>query len=165
MSLDRVPRVRPARRSDLDRLVELRHWYLAETARLEPRFKLLPDAREHVHAAVASWLGNEDREILVGEGEGEPPLVGYATGLLSVWPPIFRAQRVGEIGECFVVPAARGKGIGRALLDGIVEALARRGAEILRAPVPSKNDGSIALFHAVGFAPHLLVMERGPSGR
>lgn len=163
MSNEGAPRVRPARRSDLDRLVELRHWYLAETARLEPRFRLVPEARERVHAAVASWLGNEERDVLVAERDGT--VEGYATGVLSVWPPIFKAQRVGEVAECFVVPAARGGGLGRALLVGLAEALSRRGADILRAPVPSKNDGSIALFHAVGFAPHLVVMERGPASR
>ena len=170
--MDVARHVRPARRPDLARLAELRHWYLAETARLEPRFKLLPDARERIQQAVSAWLAQEDREVLVaeeaaGEGEaaGEPAVVGYATGLYSVWPPIFRAQRVGEVSECFVIPAARGRGLGRALLDGVVASLARRGADVLRAPVPSRNDGSVGLFHALGFAPHLVVMERGPAGR
>src|SRR5439155_18076777 len=114
MPMDVARHVRPARRPDLARLAELRHWYLAETARLEPRFKLLPDARERIQQAVSAWLAQEDREVLVaeeaaGEGEaaGEPAVVGYATGLYSVWPPIFRAQRVGEVSECFVIPAAR----------------------------------------------------------
>ena len=167
--MDAVPHVRLARRTDVGHVAELRHWYLAETARLEPRLKLLPEARERIQPVVSAWLGQEDREVLVAEGAprgpGESPLVGYATGLSTVWPPIFRSQRVGEVSECFVVPAARGRGLGRALLEGVISALVRRGAQVLRAPVPSHNDGSIALFHALGFAPHLRVMERGPVGR
>jgi GNAT superfamily N-acetyltransferase len=167
--------VRPLRRGDLPRLAELRLWYLAETARLEPRLKLLAEARERLAAAVSVWWGQEDRVTLVVEdpapvvpvGE-EPPIVGYATGLVSVWPPIWRAQRVGEVTETFVVPDRRRHGIGRVLLQGVVEALGRRGVDVLRAPVPAKNDGSLGLFQALGFAPVFRVLERAgdePGGR
>ena len=159
--------VRPARRTDVARLAELRLWYLAETARLEPRLRLQPEARERIAPAVSAWVDHEHRVVLVAElaaGEGaEPGLVGYATGLFSIWPPIWRAQHVGEVAECFVVPTARGKGAGRALLEGLVAELSRRGADVLRAPVPVKNDGSVALFQAAGFAPHMRVLER-PAG-
>ena len=159
--------VRPARRTDVARLTELRLWYLAETARLEPRLRLQAEARERIAQAVSSWIEHQHRVLLVAETAGEeggaPQVVGYATGLFSVWPPIWRAQHVGEVSECFVVPQARGKGAGRALLEGLVLELSRRGADVLRAPVPVKNDGSVALFHAAGFAPHMRVLER-PAG-
>lgn len=162
--------VRPLRRGDLPRLAELRLWYLAETARLEPRLRLADDARDRVAASVAAWWGQDDRVVLVVEdplalapvGE-DPPLLGYATGLMSVWPPVFRVQHVGEVSECFVVPASRGKGRGRTLLGALVEALARRGAAVLRAPVPARNDGSLGLFQALGFSPWMRVLERTPS--
>lgn len=85
--------VRPLRRGDLPRLAELRLWYLAETARLEPRLKLVPDARDRLTAAATAWWGEDDRITLVVEdplemapvGE-ETPLVGYATGRVAVWP-------------------------------------------------------------------------------
>lgn len=159
--------VRPARRTDVPRLTELRLWYLAETARLEPRLRLVAEARERIGHAVSGWVDHEHRVLLVAEvvlEEGaEPQVVGYATGLFSVWPPIWRAQHVGEVSECFVIPQGRGKGAGRALLDALVAELSRRGADVLRAPVPVKNDGSVALFHAAGFAPHMRVLER-PAG-
>jgi len=163
--------VRPLRRGDLPRLAELRLWYLAETARLEPRMKLLPEARERLAAHCSVWWGDEKRATFVVEdpapvtpaGE-EPPLVGYATGLVSVWPPIWRSQRVGEIAETFVVPDRRKRGLGRALLAAVVEALARHGVDVLRAPVPARNDGSLALFRALGFDAVMRVLERAGDG-
>jgi len=159
--------VRPLRRGDLPRVGELRLWYLAETARLEPRLRLAEDARDRVGASVAAWWGQDDRVVLVMEdslalvpaGE-EAPLLGYATGLISVWPPVFRVQHVGEISECFIVPTSRGKGHGRVLLAALVDALVRRGAAVLRAPVPARNDGSLGLFQALGFTPWMRVLER-----
>jgi len=163
--------MRPVRRGDLPRLGELRLWYLAETARLEPRLRLADDARDRVASTVVGWWGQDDRVVLLLEdphalvpsGE-EPPLLGYATGLISVWPPVFRVQHVGEIAECFIVPSARGKGHGRLLLAGLVDALVRRGAAVLRAPVPAKNDGSLGLFQALGFTPWMRVLEKTPPG-
>jgi GNAT superfamily N-acetyltransferase len=156
-------RVRTAKRSDLARLAELRHWHLAETARLEPRLALTVEARERIGIAVAAWLEQEDRAVLVAEtpsSAGEPLVAGFATGLLSIWPPVLRSQRVGEVSEVFVVPTSRGKGIGRALLDAVVADLVSRGAEVLRAPVPTRNEWASGVFLGKGFAPHLRVMER-----
>jgi GNAT superfamily N-acetyltransferase len=159
--------VRPLHRGDLTRLAELRLWYLAETARLEPRFRLLPEARERLGSAASVWWGQEDRIVLVAEdpapsapAKEAPPVVGFATGIVAVWPPVWRAQRVGEISEVFVVPDRRGHGVGRALLQGIVDALSHRGLDVLRAPVPTRNDGSLGLFRALGFDPVLRVLER-----
>jgi GNAT superfamily N-acetyltransferase len=163
--------VRPARRTDLSRIADLRLWYLAETARLEPRLKLTPEARERIVQACASWEAQEERVLLVaegpvGQGPGTTPgIVGYATGVTSIWPPIWKTQRVGEVWEVFVVPAARGHGLGKALLEGVLEGLSGLGAEVLRAWVPVHNDGSEALFHANGFQPVLRVFDRGPEAR
>jgi len=160
---DAQSRVRVARRTDAGRVADLRFWHLAETARLEPRLRLAADARERIHAAVTAWMSQEDRVVLVAESTsegGEPAIVGFATGLLSVWPPILRAQRVGEVTECFVVPDARGHGLGRALLDAVVSELSARGADVLRAPVPTRNEWAVSVFRAIGFEPHLRVLER-----
>jgi ribosomal protein S18 acetylase RimI-like enzyme len=167
-------RVRAARRTDALRVAELRFWHLAETARLEPRLRLSPDARERIGQSVAAWLSQEDRVVVVAEsaaaraaggdavesGGPDATVVGYATGLLSVWPPILRAQRVGEVSECFVVPGERGRGVGRALLDAVVADLSARGADVLRAPVPTRNEWAAGVFRALGFEPHLRVLER-----
>jgi ribosomal-protein-alanine N-acetyltransferase len=50
-----------------------------------------------------------------------------------------------------VAPAARGKGLGRLLLDALVEQAARRGATSLLLEVRSDNAAAIALYRARGF--------------
>ncbi|MFO0932479.1 MAG: GNAT family N-acetyltransferase [Planctomycetota bacterium] len=159
--------VRPLRRGDLPRLAELRLWYLAETARLEPRLKLVADARERLTTAVTSWWGEEGRITLVVEdplgmvpaGE-EVPIVGYITGRVSVWPPVWKAQRVGEVVEAFVAGDRRDRGLGRTLLAHLVDALVARGIDVLRAKAPVKNDGSVGLLAASGFEPLFHQLER-----
>jgi GNAT superfamily N-acetyltransferase len=169
MSPEAVPpvpgvRIRTARRHDLGALVDLRVRFLAETARLEPRFALMPDVREKTSHAMPVWLEQEERILLVAEeareDASEGPLLGYSTGVVSVWPPVFRDQHVGEVLEIYVDPRLRGKGIGRGLLASLTEALVRRGARVLRAPAPVRNAELLQRFRSIGYAPVQYVMER-----
>jgi GNAT superfamily N-acetyltransferase len=160
-------RLRAGRRHDVPGLVDLRVRYLAETARADPRFGLMPDVRERTSHAIPVWLGQEDRILLVAEEggteDGGGTLVGYATGVLTVWPPVLRNQRVGEVQEVFILPDRRGRGSGLALMARLVDLLRGRGAQVLRAPVPLKNESLRRRFETLGFRALQVVMERNLS--
>jgi ribosomal protein S18 acetylase RimI-like enzyme len=157
-------RARPARRLDTHALTDLRVQYLAEMARLEPRLQLLPDVRERTEHAIPIWLEQEGRVLLVAEAPGaddaHPDLVGYATGVATVWPPVFRHQHVGEVSEVFVLPAHRGKGYGRRLLAMLSESLLQAGAVVLRAPVAAQNEDSLERFRAQGYRTLQVVLQK-----
>jgi GNAT superfamily N-acetyltransferase len=163
MTTDPRSRVRAAGRHDVPHLVDLRIRYLGEMAKLEPRFSLLPDARQKTEHSLPVWLGQEERIVLVAlgdDGAKETPLVGYATGQVSVWPPVFRTQHVGEVSEAYVVPEERGKGLGRALLTRLMDVLVSRGAKVLRAPVAAKDEASVGRFRAMGYRTLQVVLQR-----
>jgi putative acetyltransferase len=63
-----------------------------------------------------------------------------------------------EVKSMFVVPEARGRGIGRAILDAI-EAGLRRRVTTLRLETGIKQDAAIRLYESTGFR------RRGPFGR
>jgi ribosomal protein S18 acetylase RimI-like enzyme len=160
-------RIRPARRADAAAVGELRVRYLGETARLDPRFRVLEGARERIAHAPVAWSAQDERSLIVASDVDAPEgaVAGYAAGLLSVWPPIWRSQRVGEVSECYVAPERRGQGIGRALLRALVRDLSERGAEVLRAPVPAKNPWVVGLFQSLGFdAVHRVLERDAPQG-
>jgi ribosomal protein S18 acetylase RimI-like enzyme len=157
-------RVRPGRRSDAAAIGELRVRHLGETARLDPRLRTAEGARERIAHAPATWLSQDERCVFVALDAAAPEeesqaLLGYACGLLSVWPPIWAARRVGEVTEAFVVPDRRGQGAGRALLRAVALDLSDRGAEVLRAPVPARNPWAVSLFRSLGFDPVQTVLE------
>ena len=165
MSVDSEASVRGARRVDVQPLTDLRIAYLAELARLEPRLQLLPDVRERTLHALPVWIDQDDRVLLVSEvpgvgEEGHPVLLGYATGVAKVWPPVLRNQHVGEVSELYVLPDSRGQGVGRALLKRLTAALRELGAEVLRAPVPTRNEDSLQRFEAIGYRPLQRVLQR-----
>ena len=157
--------VRPARRMDTHALADLRVSYLAEMARLEPRLQLLPDVRQRTEQAIPIWIDQEERILLVaalpGTDDAHPELLGYATGVATIWPPIFRNQHVGEVAEVFVVPERRGEGIGRELLGRLSHGLLELGAIVLRAPVAARNEDSLQRFTAQGYQRLQYVLQRG----
>jgi len=166
--------IRAARRSDLQRVADLRMRFLGEAAHMEPRLRLTPEARTRTEQALPVWMGQDDRVLIVADSETAPPeggddegtagaapqLAGYAMGLLNTAPPVLQNQHVGEILEIYLVPEARGTGIGQALVDVLTEALRGRGAEVLRAAVPVSNETARAQLAHAGYAPLQRILER-----
>jgi ribosomal protein S18 acetylase RimI-like enzyme len=159
--------VRAAGRHDVPGLVDLRVRFLGERARLTKKPGIPADVRARNEALLPVWLGQEERVLLVtGGGAGDPSdtLRGYALGLVSQWPPLFKKTRVGEVQEVYVDPTARGRGLGRALLTVLTEVLLARGVEVLRAPVASGDASSLARFASQGYRPWQHVLERRQDG-
>jgi GNAT superfamily N-acetyltransferase len=160
--------VRAAGRHDVPGLVDLRVRFLGERARLTKKPGIPADVRSRNEALLPVWLGQDERVLLVAtdaaNGAAPGPLRGYALGLVSQWPPLFRRTKVGEVQEVFVEPAARGKGLGRALLTVLTEVLLARGVEVLRAPVAVGDATSLSRFEAQGYRPWQQVLERRQDG-
>ena len=151
-------------------IVDLRVRFLGERARLEGKPGLAPDVRARSEAQLPFWIGQDERVLLIAlagpteraaaeAGQAWASVAGYAMGQVSAWPPLFRRTRVGEILEVFVDPAARGLGLGRALIAVLTETLAARGVEVLRAAVAARDATSLERFEALGYRPwqHVLV--------
>lgn len=102
--------MRAARAADVDELLRLRHEAYAEDGTRAPELRL-PDTREDVARDVAT--GN----VLVVEN---------ATGDLVA---TLHARRIVQVRRLAVAPAARGAGLGGALLETALAQAARDGVE------------------------------------
>ena len=92
--------------------------------------------------------------MLIAEDDGQA--VGWAFAhdekaeLFVVEPE----RRHGFLAELYVVPQARGKGLGRALIEGC-EAWARgRGHKLLTVGVLARNPAAIRAYEGAGYAPY-----------
>jgi phosphinothricin acetyltransferase len=131
--------MRPARPTDAPAIAAIYNEGIAER---EATFETRPRAA----ADVAGWL-EEGLPFLVAEDE-DGALLGFAR--VSAYSDRCVYSGVGEHGV-YVSSAARGRGVGRALLAALCEAAEREGYYKLTSRVFPTNAASRAVHRAAGF--------------
>ena len=118
-------------------IVPMEERHLDDLARLERLCFSRPWSRQ----ALKEELTNPAACFLVGEEAGE--MLGYAGMHCAA-------------GECYVdnvavFPEARRQGVGRKLMEALLQAAAARGGEFLSLEVRSSNLEALALYRGLGF--------------
>jgi ribosomal protein S18 acetylase RimI-like enzyme len=134
---------------------------MEENARLDPRLRLHPDARDHASRSFAAWIDDASRAVLVAEENGRL-VVGYAAGVVSPGDGVHAPDRIGQVSDCYVLPARRRRGIARRLATRLQDVLLERGADVLRLQVVSRNESSRAFWRSLGYDVLEEVLERPP---
>ena len=93
-----------------------------------------------------------DARAPAGAPTSSPSLTARSPGWIAVVPYSSRAAYRG-VGEqsVYVAEKARGRGVGRALLDAVIESARAGGLWTLQAGVFPENEPSLALHRALGF--------------
>jgi GNAT superfamily N-acetyltransferase len=125
-----------------------------------------PDRRRDPNFAVAHWRNLEHRcaerhgIFLIAEDDQKPVGWAFAHDEKAELFVIEPERRHGYLAELYVMPQARGKGLGRALIEGC-EAWARgRGHRLLIVGVLAKNPGAIRAYEGAGYTPYGISMRR-----
>jgi GNAT superfamily N-acetyltransferase len=112
---------------------------------IEMRTTLAGAAIATPEAQAALLAAHPAAEVLVAERTGAA--LGFA--VLFDLPEIVFARRCGQLDDLFVLPAARGRGIARALIEASCALGRARGWSHLRWIVPEGDVGAIALYERV----------------
>jgi GNAT superfamily N-acetyltransferase len=98
----------------------------------------------------------EAGEITVVLGKGEPDSLALLRFRPSLWNDALDAY----LEELYVVPARRGRGRGRALMEAAIELARRRGAADMHLGTSEADVAARALYESLGFSNR----EGGPDG-
>lgn len=103
---------------------------------------------ERLRALVNALIDNpaEGLQVIARDGAGTP--VGFAT-IYWTWQTL-HAGRVGVLNDLFVVPATRGTGTGRALIERGLELCRQHGAEKLVWETAPDNAVAQRLYDGIG---------------
>jgi ribosomal protein S18 acetylase RimI-like enzyme len=112
------------------------------------------------HALYRSWMATGDALVLVARRGGA--LVGYAVAHLQDGPDDTFAvgARYAELYSLSVAPAARGGGVGTALMDTLDEQLAELRIVDLSVGVMAANEDALRFYRRRGLVPVELVLWR-----
>jgi phosphinothricin acetyltransferase len=133
--------IRPATADDVEAVREIRNAAIRDTTALWTGVEL-------TSAAAAEWVAEhlERGAMLVAEIDGV--VVGYAG--YGPW----RAKegyRFTVDDSIYLSEAAQGRGIGRALLEALIELARAAGMHVMIADIEAGNTASIALHEKLGF--------------
>ena len=101
-----------------------------------------PVERSFDDTIFAEWLENP---IACGAFENDR-LLGFAEGFLEVWNNRFRISNI-----CVFDPAARGMGVGGALMEAIRRSAQASGARMIVLETQSCNENAIRFYRRHGF--------------
>jgi ribosomal protein S18 acetylase RimI-like enzyme len=131
--------IRPARAEDLDRLLGLAEDFYAEDGHV-----LTDDGRRALTGIVA---GEPAARAWIFELKGR--MIGY--GVVTVGFSVEHGGRDGFLDDFYLVPEARGRGLGRRALEFLVEEARKLGIRILHLEVEAGNDRAEGLYRRAGF--------------
>jgi len=152
--------VRPAKKEDHPAVERLQRQVAQLHAGLRPEL-FRPVGQKHDTKRYYGLLRDADTPILVAQGErGE--LLGYA--MLQVKAvgenhPVFLPRRFLYIDDLCVDEAARGQGIGAALMDAVRALAKSRGIAKIELNVWACNEGAMRFYERLGFQTQRKVLE------
>ncbi|MGZ3454043.1 MAG: N-acetyltransferase family protein [Polyangiales bacterium] len=151
--------IRPAEPADLPRIAALAAKLVHMHHDADPDRFFLPD---DVERGYAWWFSRElprdEAVILVAIEEGA--IVGYTYGTLESRDWNMLLDDHGAIHDVYVDESARRTGVGKQLVDAIVEALEKKGAPRILLSTMVQNERAQRVFRACGFRPTMLEMTR-----
>jgi GNAT superfamily N-acetyltransferase len=131
--------IRPAKEADTERIGEM--WLdLVNYHRVLDDSMPTPakDGHHRYAQRIRYSLNDSYQKVLVAEENGE--LLGYVTGMIiDIVPEMFIEERAGMIGDIYVQPNQRGKGIGKALMQVMKDWFKLRGVSYYEWSVASQN--------------------------
>jgi phosphinothricin acetyltransferase len=145
------PRLRTATAADLPAMAAV---YDEAVAHSVASFDTEPSGEDHYTAAVASTRPGD--HVVVAEVDGR--VVGMAYSGTYRPRPAYDGTREVSV---YLDPAARGRGLGRALYDELLARVDADGVHTCLAVIALPNPASEALHRAVGFAPAGVLREVG----
>ncbi len=97
--------------------------------------------------SVERIIARDDAEYLLAATDGEPQGVAQVRYRWSVW---WDAEDC-WLEDLYVRPDGRGAGLGRALVEAVLERARARGCRRVELDVSSENPAALALYRSLGF--------------
>ena len=153
-------KIRPAEPGDRDALGRLGAMLVQEHYDFDPLRFLAPiaDIQQLYGEFLVSRHGQPDNLVLVAESDSA--VAGYVFGAKEDADFMMLRGPAGVVYDLLVDPDYRRKGIGAALMDAMLDALAKLGAPRALLYTAAKNEGAQAMFDRLGFRRTMIEMTR-----
>lgn len=143
--------IRLGKASDADDVARLWMDLMRSQSALDSRYVPAEDAAVRWRNDFGEWLDRASRRLFVAVVDGRP--AGFVTAERFSPAPIFRERSEVYIGELFVAPDVRRRGLATALVGAVREWAESLGAERIRAGVLAANKEGLDFWRIIGGEP------------
>jgi ribosomal protein S18 acetylase RimI-like enzyme len=150
--------IRPATSADVPEIVAIWGELAVHHAALDRAFAPSNRWQEEYRYFVRSLLGRDDALAVVAV-EGDR-LVGYGVGRISVLPGFFARRRRGYIHDVVTRETHRRRGIGRRLVEALLQWMREADVSSVELTVAVSNEGAVAFWERLGFVTYMHHMKR-----
>lgn len=140
--------VRDAREADGAQLLALWHELMDLHVSNDPRFALSENCDQRFFNYIDTARSRDDYRVRVAVSAGR--LVGFVICCVLPNSPVYRTRWIGYVNDISVTKAARGQGVGTALVEDAVRWMRSQGAESIEVYVAKANTGAARFWRAMG---------------
>lgn len=148
--------IREARRHDGPAVTSLWKEMMDLHGTLDGRFRFESGASREFEKHFVATIRSRDARVLVAEESSE--VVGYILGEIHDRKALYPAGRYGFISDICVSAVYRKRGMGRALVEGLMLWFRNRGITAVELFAADMNPESNAFWRAMGFVDFLRLM-------
>ncbi len=150
--------IRVATKNDIPKIVELWKGLMKHHENCVPEYIIAKDAEEKWRAHLNSFFDSDKKVVFVSTRSNE--IVGYIFAMIRQKPPVFAEDRVGEIGDTFVIEDARRNGIGRSFVEVASNWLKEKGMKSIELNMYIDNPVANAFWGSMNFRPYCLTRRK-----
>jgi len=150
--------IRPATVRDLSEIVDVWGELALHHAQLDRAFAPSRRWREEYRQFVGGLIGRDDALAVVAT-RGDT-LIGFAVGRVSLLPGFFEHRRRGYVHDVVTRDAYRRRGVGRRLVNSLLEWMNESGVTMVELTVAVNNPEAVAFWSHLGFAAYMQHFKR-----
>jgi GNAT superfamily N-acetyltransferase len=138
-----------ATKTHLQELAALQRMYMEYHSRLDDYFLTREDASTRWIAYMKKFLKQNDTLAVIAVEDEK--IIGYMTSSIYERRPIYKIGRVGLIGDNFVLPECRGRGVFSKMLDETLSWMKTKGIKYVEHPIAANNKLGRTVWKKKGF--------------
>ena len=130
-------------------LATLQKMYMEYHAKLDDYFTFEEDAGVRWIEYMKKFLKEKNNIVLIAVEK--QAIIGYMTASIYTRRPIYKIKKVGLIGDNFVLPKYRRKGVLSRMLEETLSLMKSNGVEYVEHPIAAKNRLGRTVWRKKGF--------------
>jgi len=142
----------------IEELADLERKYMEYHRELDNYFVFKKNISELFKEHTKRVLRDKDQLVLLATMKNK--IIGYVTARITQRPPIYEIDRIGVIGDTFVLPEFRNQGVFTQLIEQVIDWMRKKRIKYVEHPVAARNKIGLQAYKNRGFEEYLTFVRR-----